>query len=635
VTPSTHRILNKESIEIDGKEKLVNKKDTHIVFVRPKAFVDSSGTTWANETMRLRNIHPSEFEVDGESSKYSDGLRGFVGEVHDNVKYFQMTTVQGDWERCKPGESDNQYTKYEISRFKHIFQRLEATLTCVVTSATETNIVSDIKHHVLRLQHSLKDGVTFLMEAKGNFTKEGLFNELLQHIQTVIDHIGQIAVPAIKPRWADVTDAGPGVGVSNFEVKFRDAEMSIIHNSDYRVRIHNSRDGSGDNEAERTNSAIGDSIVDGATLPWEKYPKFHNLSDDDISHLTLNDFEELEAQRMEKNAWYVTNELKDRIDGAPVFNEYISAYTTEKSDCAFFLSKELLKDYQSSRGEKQKQVSGCHHMKNIIDFIEKHYHIGELFMEYIKGGCVESDKVCEHCEANPWVSPPMTRIPQPVPSATNIGQYEDVFEIPSDVEREIDDFAPRAQLKKLFKKHDLSSKDHETISSFSQQYSVDTEAVAAYVRHMEEMKFTCDIKARERAKLKAEAKCKAYEDFSWDALISTNDISKLTIPQLRIYLEKHGLSKIGNKKYKIERIKAHFYMPVATAKQLRMSVTIPDKSSSESSSDEDEVIRVIDQCESSSGTECEEMEESNVSIQKTRSGRKAGSWKNCFKYQWY
>lgn len=55
------------------------------------------------------------------------------------------------------------------------------------------------------------------------------------------------------------TDAGPGVGVSNFEVQFRDAEMARFWKSDYRIRVNRSRQDSHVNEAaERTNSAIGD-----------------------------------------------------------------------------------------------------------------------------------------------------------------------------------------------------------------------------------------------------------------------------------------------------------------------------------------------------------------------------------------
>ena len=62
----------------------------------------------------------------------------------------------------------------------------------------------------------------------------------------------------MRPRVAHFTDAGPGVGVSNTEVKFRDAELARLDASDYRIRVHRARGDSGQNEAERTNSAAGE-----------------------------------------------------------------------------------------------------------------------------------------------------------------------------------------------------------------------------------------------------------------------------------------------------------------------------------------------------------------------------------------
>ena len=98
-------------------------------------------------------------------------------------------------------------------------------------------------------------------------------------ISKVCEHglkvLEDLCLPPVKPRWADLTDAGPGVGVSNYEVRFRDAELARIHNSDYRVRC--SRGDSGQGETERTNSAISDGVVDGATLEWGKFKRFEDL----------------------------------------------------------------------------------------------------------------------------------------------------------------------------------------------------------------------------------------------------------------------------------------------------------------------------------------------------------------------
>ena len=50
VTPSTHRLLSKDAVIVDGAECFVNSDDIHNVFARPKYYAECNGTTWANET---------------------------------------------------------------------------------------------------------------------------------------------------------------------------------------------------------------------------------------------------------------------------------------------------------------------------------------------------------------------------------------------------------------------------------------------------------------------------------------------------------------------------------------------------------------------------------------------------------
>ena len=147
------------------------------------------------------------------------------------------------------------------------------------------------------------------------------YADLLSKCNKLLKTLNDMKLPVVKPRWFENSDAGPGVGVSNFDVRFRDAELTLLYEGDYACRVHSARGSSGDNEAERTNSAVGDSIVDGATLQWNKYPKFYNLSDDQIAKLTLQEYDSEEEKRMEMNAWWVLKELACRIDGAPVFIE--------------------------------------------------------------------------------------------------------------------------------------------------------------------------------------------------------------------------------------------------------------------------------------------------------------------------
>ena len=120
--------------------------------------------------------------------------------------------------------------------------------------------------------------------------------------------------------------------------------------------------------------------------------------------------------------------------------------------------------------------------------------------------------------------------------------------------------APRANLKKLFKRCEISSKSHQAIADFCSQYIVTPEAASLYIKHMEELKFSSELRAGERAKSKAAMRDKCFDDFEWKDLISDNSIAKLTVAQLRLYLDKFNLSKVGYKKDKVERIKAHFYL---------------------------------------------------------------------------
>ena len=115
----------------------------------------------------------------------------------------------------------------------------------------------------------------------------------------------ELKLPPVKPNRADLTDARLGLGVSNFEVKFWDAELAHVHKSDYCIHVHRSRGDSGQNKAERTNSTIGDSVVDGGTIDWNFYKRFHDLADQEIAEMTPQGFEVYEKSRMSKNAWRV------------------------------------------------------------------------------------------------------------------------------------------------------------------------------------------------------------------------------------------------------------------------------------------------------------------------------------------
>ena len=283
------------------------------------------------------------------------------------------------------------------------------------------------------------------------------------------DALLKLQLPRIKPRWADLTDAGPGVGVSNFGVRFRGAEIACMFNSDYRIRCHRSRGDSGQGEAERTNSAIGDAVIDGATIEWEHEKLFDGMSNETIEAMS-KDFDIYDRERMERNAWIAAQEVNDRIDDAKAPSGYITSYIA-KPDHMLFNQAVL-----TPKASPIQVEPGFYYQQKIAEFISLHYKVGELFMEYLKGSCREKleGNLCSYCQNHPFLGQAAMRIPQPVPDLNNPGHYLSVFDTPTvDSEgkpRQVDDFLPRAQIKIRFHGGQLLVDDDDVVSAFGHAF---------------------------------------------------------------------------------------------------------------------------------------------------------------------
>ena len=140
---------------------------------------------------------------------------------------------------------------------------------------------------------------------------------LLKEIGQAQKYIKELKLPPVKADILKLTDAGPGVGCSNVEVRFRDAEMARIMRSDRVNRIHRARDDSEQNEAERSKACIGEALVDGGPLKWRYYEAFDNLTKEEIDELSLEDVKKREEEALEKNAWQVVKDVAERIQHKP------------------------------------------------------------------------------------------------------------------------------------------------------------------------------------------------------------------------------------------------------------------------------------------------------------------------------
>ena len=571
VTPGSHRVFTKSSVMNESEEKLIPEEDRHYVFVRPKAIVGSSGTVWASETLRLRYEDPLAFEVDEltpGSPQYSLGFRKCCARLHDDLFLYYDMTESDDLDNITgETESNCKFFTYEKERAKHLKLRIDNLLQfCEDTEMSEHNRAL-FASQIIPVTKRILDAVDDLFKEEVDSMEKDARKDRILKVTTSCKHglevLGDLCLPPVKPRWADLTDAGPGVGVSNYEVRFRDAELARIHNSDYRVRCHRSRGDSGQGEAERTNSAISDALVDGATLEWEKYRRFEDLSEEEIKQMSLQSYEEYEKKRMEKNAWYVCCQVAERIDDAPVLKEYIKSKVSEPPDELFFFNSVYLDNYRGASERNKAEVPGAAYFRKIESFVEDHYIRGELFMEFCRDACRESrdgsSNLCSWCSHNRWVGPETERIPQPVPDQNNPGHFMDVYQTKS-TGRTPDDYLPRKCLKDLYDKHsDSIINDLDTIKSFCTKYNVDEKHVITYVNHLKDIDIRKDIRTRAAEERRKQEAGRTYKDFQWNTLIEGGKVEKLRVRELDLYLNKHGLTTVGRKLDKVKAIRCHYY----------------------------------------------------------------------------
>ena len=198
---------------------------------------------------------------------------------------------------------------------------------------------------------------------------------LKSNCKKCIEVISEFRLPSICPRVLTLTDGGPDVGISNYEQRYRDAELARIQRSDYRIKIHRSCEDSGQNQAERTDSGIGDAIVDG---DWEIIKRFKGVSPEEKKTVTFDQFCNCKFKRMEKNAWGVAKEIRDRLDDAPVMGEYVKSFLTDEEDKGFFYGHQYPKSFIENRNKNsQTNVPGYHYFKKIQVFIDNRYKVGD------------------------------------------------------------------------------------------------------------------------------------------------------------------------------------------------------------------------------------------------------------------
>ena len=321
VTPGTFLYMQKDLADVEGVETVVQARNDVICQIKPKFFVGSGNGVWASHLMDNRHQEPSLHEV--ERGNIPQSTHSACLKLKDTLSHFIMQSCEEDALMVSRGD---EYIDYEIKKLNFLSQYVTESIQAlgVVGSGSDGNLLGGAGETVSNIE---RDGQCLLKLCKqllvlleqrpsGRQFWTKMEEEILPLCKNLMMYAKEIPVPPSQPYVVDITDAGPGVGISNHEVGFRVAQEIQLCNYDYYIRVHNAPNDSSSNEVERIQSHVGDAVCDGRPLDWELHKKFEGLSEEEIMELSVAEIEEMEYDRMKKNAFEVCEEVSNRIDGA-------------------------------------------------------------------------------------------------------------------------------------------------------------------------------------------------------------------------------------------------------------------------------------------------------------------------------
>ena len=185
---------------------------------------------------------------------------------------------------------------------------------------------------------------------------------------------------------------------------------------------------------------------------------------------------------MEKNAWKVSDEIKQIIDDKPgPAGDFLKCFVTSRKEKQFFFNSAYLMKYScatSELGKKKNPVNA--YFSKITAFMNTHC---EMYFEYLKGSCEGGDERCSYCVSHDCCCASVNRVPRPYPDENSCSHYLAVNDTPN-TGRNIDDYHPRVQMKKIFAGNKQYFDDPNNIKQFSKKYILPEDAIRKYVDHM-------------------------------------------------------------------------------------------------------------------------------------------------------
>ena len=122
--------------------------------------------------------------------------------------------------------------------------------------------------------------------------------------------------------------------------------------------------------------------------------------------------------------------------------------------------------------------------------------------------------------------------------------------------RPVDDWQPRANIKKKFHNGEISLENQEEITKLSETFYVKREYVVASIEHLTNLQLTKNIRANTREEEQGQRKEKEYNEYDWLNLVLEGKLNTLKVCELDKYIDENRLSKKGKKKDKLSAITA-------------------------------------------------------------------------------
>ena len=147
----------------------------------------------------------------------------------------------------------------------------------------------------------------------------------------------------------------------------------------------------------------------------------------------------------------------------------------------------------------------------------------------------------------------MHRVPRPKPDETALPDLkylsfdETPITSPEGHSREIDDYQPRAQIKRHVKERKLTLEDSDSIVEFSKTFAVQELHVRKYLEHLQYLEVKKSKRKDDRKRQGETDSQKKYADYNWEDIFMAGTLKKLKVSALNLFLEEH---QTGNKKMK-------------------------------------------------------------------------------------